>query len=273
MSNFSNSGPANDDAGGTAAYYDRFFGPLYFEPYAIEVVKRIDPASVTIALEIAAGTGRVTRHIRQRIPASAKLIASDISEEMLDEAKRKLSHPDIEWQHIDAQQLPFKDNSIDLIVCCFAYMFVPDKQKAFAEAYRILRAGGLFIFTTWNKLEENAASYTARSIAMEYLEEPLSESYNQATSMHDESAIAKLLKDAGFLKKKIEIVNHLSTSPSAKEVANGFVEGGGIYSEIKKRNPASIPEIKIKVEQALAEKFGAAPMIAPISALLTQAWK
>jgi ubiquinone/menaquinone biosynthesis C-methylase UbiE len=256
-----------------AVHYDQFFGPLYFEPYAIEVVKRIDPSSVSIALEIASGTGRVTRHIRERIPASAKLIASDISGDMLGEAKKKLGHLAIQWQLIDAQELPFSDNSIDLVVCCFGYMFVPDKPKAFAEAYRILRPGGLFLFTTWDRLEENAASYTSKSIAMEYLEEPLTESSNLATSMSDETVIGQLLQEAGFSKKTIEKVKLFSVSPSAKEAAHGLVEGGSVYEEVKKRNPAWIAEIKIKVEKALAEKFGAAPMIAPISAVVCQAWK
>jgi ubiquinone/menaquinone biosynthesis C-methylase UbiE len=273
MSDISNRIPSVDESGDSAAHYDRFYGPLYFEPYAIEVAKRIDPTAVTVALEIAAGTGRVTRHIRERISPTAKLIASDISDDMLGEAKKKLSHLAIEWQHIDAQELPFSDNSIDLVVCCFGYMFVPDKPKAFAEAYRILRPGGLFLFTTWDRLEENAASYTSKSIAMEYLEEPLTESSNLATSMSDETVIGQLLQDAGFSKKTIEKVKLFSVSPSAKEAAQGLVEGGSVYEEVRKRNPAWIDEIKIKVEKVLAEKFGAAPMIAPISAVVCQAWK
>lgn len=263
-----------DISGNTAAHYDQFFGPLFFEPYAIEVVKRVDPASVSVVLEIASGTGRVTRHIRERIPTSAKLIASDISEDMLGEAKKKLGHLDIKWQNIDAQQLPFSDNSIDLVVCCFGYMFVPDRPKAFAEAYRVLRQGGMLLFTTWDKLEENAASYTARSIAKGYLEGPLPESSNLATSMSDETVIGQLVQNAGFSKITIEKVKQFSVSPSAKEAAYALVEGGGsIYQEIQKQNPAWIAEIKIKVEKELAEKFGAAPMIAPISAVICQAWK
>ena len=274
MNDSSRPAPSTENAENTAAFYDQFFGPLYFEPYAIEVVKRIDPATVSIALEIAAGTGRVTRHIRSRIPATANLIASDISEDMLSVAKKKLNHLNIEWQNIDAQQLPFTDNSIDVVVCCFGYMFVPDKPKAFAEAYRVLRPGGTFLFTTWDKLEQNAASYIARSIAKEYLEEPLPASYNLATSMSDETVIEQLLQKAGFSKITIEKVKQFSVSPSAKEAAYGLVEGGGlIYKEIKSRNPAWIAEIKIKVEKELAEKFGAAPMIAPISAVISQAWK
>ena len=57
---------SDDTPGQTATHYDQFFGPLYFEPYAIEVAKRIDPAGIAVVLEIAAGTGRVTRHIRER---------------------------------------------------------------------------------------------------------------------------------------------------------------------------------------------------------------
>jgi ubiquinone/menaquinone biosynthesis C-methylase UbiE len=274
MNDTSNAIPSVDISGDAAARYDRFFGPLFFEPYAIEVVKRIDPASINIALEIAAGTGRVTRHIRERIPVPAKVIASDISEDMLGEAKKQLGHLNIEWKNIDAQQLPFSDNSIDLVVCCFAYMFVPDRPKALTEAYRVLRPGGMFLFTTWDKLEQNAISYIARSIAKEYLEAPLPESYNLATSMSDETVIGQLLQGAGFTKMTIEKVKQFSVSPSAKEAAYSLVEGGGlIYEEIKKRNPAWIAEIKIKVEKELAEKFGAAPMIAPISALISKAWK
>ena len=258
---------------GSAGYYDQFLGPLFFEPYAIEVAKRIDPSAVSIALEIAAGTGRVTRHIRERLPASAKLIASDISEEMLSEAKKKLSHLAVDWQMIDAQQLPFGDNSIDLVVCCFGYMFVPDKPKAFAEAYRVLKPGGLFLITTWDKLENNGASYTSRTIAEKYMGGPLPVSYNTAVSMHDEAVIRSLLENAGFSTIVIEKVGQSSVCATAKEAATGLVDGGSIYDDIRKQHPGWIDEIKAKLEKELAEKFGAAPMKAPISAIISEAWK
>ena len=273
MNATSTKAPSFDCPGDGAFHYDHFLGPLFFEPYAIEVAKRIDPSPVSLALEIAAGTGRVTRHIRERIAASAKLIASDISEEMLAEAKKNLSHLDIDWQNIDAQQLPCSDNSIDLIVCCFGYMFVPDKRKAFAEAYRVLRPGGVFLFTTWDKLEHNAASYASRSLAEKYFKGPLPDSYNLAVSMSDEVVIRSLLEEAGFSKILIEKVEQLSVCPTGKEAATGLVEGGFMFKEIRQRNPEWIDEIKSKLEKELSEKFGAAPMIAPMSAVISQAWK
>src|SRR6267378_2898263 len=179
--------PPPNFTGPIPEHYERVLGPLFFEPYALEISRLIDPSTVSFALEIASGTGRVTRHLRQVIPASAKLIASDISEDMLGIAREKLKELDIEWRTIDAQELPFDDNSIDLVVCCFGYMFVSDKLKAFAEAYRVLRAGGMLIFTTWDQLELNGASYEYRKLVKSIFEDSLPISYNIPFSMNDQA--------------------------------------------------------------------------------------
>ena len=267
------SSPAFDFSGSIPNHYEQYLGPMFFEPYAIEISKRINPSSVHLALEIACGTGRVTRHLRDIIPPASKIIATDISPDMLAVAKEKLKTSNIDWQIIDAQELPFNDNSIDLVVCCFGYMFVPDKPKAFAEAYRVLKPGGMLLFTTWDKLQLNSASYVYRKAAKKYLQDPLPEFYNLPFSMNDETVIRSILQNAGFSKISIERVNKVSIYQTAKEAANGLVEGGSIYNEIMKRNPVWIEELKVTVEKELAEKFGAAPMIAPMSAVISQVWK
>lgn len=273
MTNTPNTNSSVNSLRESAVHYDKFLGPMFFEPYAIEIAERIDPSSVAIALEIAAGTGRVTNHIRRRIPSSAKLIASDINADMLAVAKEKLSDLSIDWQNIDAQQLPFADSSIDLIVCSFGYMFVPDKATAFAAAYRVLKPGGTLLFTTWDKLENNAASFIARSVVRKYYEGPLPASSDQATSMNDAAIIRPFLENAGFSGISIEKVQKDSVCATAKEAAIVLVQSGPAFEEIKKRDPTSIDEIITTVEIELSDKFGAAPMIAPISAVVCQAWK
>ena len=246
---------------------------MFFEPYAIEVANRIDNSAINIALELASGTGRVTRHLRRVLSSNAKLIASDVSEDMLAIAKEKLRDENIDWQMIDAQKLPFNDNSVDVVVCCFGYMFVADKILAFSEAKRVLRKNGMLLFTTWDKLETAGASFVYRNIAKMYLPDPLPECYSLPFSMHDEVAIRQMLQDAGFSDIKIERSQKLSVCSSAKEAAESLTNGGAIYNELMNRDPASIGAVRALTEKMLAETYGTAPMVAPMSALITQAWK
>lgn len=213
------SSAAFDFSGSIPHHCEECLGPMFFEPYAIEVSKRINPSGVRIALEIASGTGRVTRHLRNVIPPPAKQIASDIRSDMLTVAKERLKTVDIQWNIIDAQELPFEDGGIDLVVCCFGYMFVSDRSKAFAEAYRVLRPGGMFLITTWDRLELNGASNVYRTLVRKYLEAPLPEFCNLAFSLNDESVIRSLLQDAGFSKIKVEKVKKSSVCKTAREAA------------------------------------------------------
>jgi ubiquinone/menaquinone biosynthesis C-methylase UbiE len=224
-------------------------------------------------LELASGTGRLTKHLRKVLSPKAKLVASDISPDMLGVAKEKLKNENIEWQIIDAQNLPFENSSIDLVVCCFGFMFVPDKSKAFTEVYRVLRPGGILLFTTWDKLETIGTSSIYRKIVKTYLPDPLPESYNLPFSMYDELVIRELLVKAGFSRISIEKVTKESVSSSAMDAAEGLTKGGTIYNEIVSRNPAWIEEIKSAVEKELSEKYGKAPMVAPMSAVICEALK
>lgn len=265
--------PPPDFSGSIPQHYEQCLGPMFFEPYAIEISKRIDPSLARFVLEIGCGTGRVTRHLRKVIPAATRLVASDKSEDMLSVAKEKIKDLHIDWRIIDAQQLPFDDNSIDFVVCAFGYMFVPDKPKAFAEAYRVLRPGGMFIYSTWDKLELNGASNTYRKLIKKILGDNLPEAYKLPFSMHDQEANKEMLQAAGFSKVAVESVDKVSFSQTAKEAANGLAHGGSIYNELMKHDPSMVEEIVVTLEKELSEKFGAAPMMAPMRAVICQAWK
>ena len=91
--------------------------------------------------------------------------------------------------------------------------------------------------------------------------------------MYDESIIKDKLKEVGFSKISIEKISKLSISPTAKEASEGLTQGGVIYNVIMSQNPKWIEEIKVSVQKELAEKFGAEPMVAPMSAVISQAWK
>lgn len=262
--NFSGSIPAN---------YEKYLGPMFFEPYASEISQRFNPSAVASALEIGCGTGRVTAHLRKALPPASTLVASDVSPEMLAIAQQKFTSEPIEWRIINAEMLPFPDASVDLIVCYFGFMFVPDKAKAYAEALRVLRKGGMLLMATWDKLEHNEASHVFRKTIKKYLGDNLPDSYKLPFAMSDADPLTRMLRAAGFSKTHAEEVKKISHAESAAKAAQGLVRGGSLYNEIVNRNPAWVHEIISVVEKELGEKYGNAPMNASMKALITQAWK
>lgn len=251
--------------------YEQFLGPMFFEPYASDISSLINAAAITSALEVGCGTGRVTKHLREALPPNVKLVASDISPEMLAVAREKLKDLDVQWKVIDAQELPFENNSIDLVVCYFGYMFVPDRPKAFREAFRVLRKGGMLLMATWEQLENNEASNVFRRTVKKYFGDTLPASYRLPFSMCDEGEVRNLLEGAGFAGIRSEVVTKNSICASAAIAAEGLAKGGALYHEIMKRDPEWLGEIISEVAKELGEKYGTAPMIAPMSAMITRA--
>jgi ubiquinone/menaquinone biosynthesis C-methylase UbiE len=95
-------------------------------------------------LELACGTGIVTRVLRSHLPASVKLTATDLNEAMFQNAMSKFAKDEnVRWLQADACSLPFPDSIFDAVVCQFGIMFVSDKALAAREAHRVLKPGRL----------------------------------------------------------------------------------------------------------------------------------
>ena len=141
--------------GSVPALYDRYLGPMIFAPYADDLAARVAGLQGGSLLEIAAGTGVLTRALVATLPPSVAIVATDLNQPMLDHASARLVSDRLTWRQADAQALPFADGMFDLVVCQFGAMFFPDRPRAFAEAYRVLRPGGRFLFNVWDRIEEN----------------------------------------------------------------------------------------------------------------------
>src|SRR5436190_3890049 len=128
----------------TPTLYDRYMGPLLFEPYARLIAERSALLKPTRILETAAGTGIVTRALNEAVP-QARIVATDLNPGMIDFATQRVRSKQIAFHRVDAQDLPFPDGSFDLVVCQFGVMFFPDKVRANREAWRVLVSGGRYL--------------------------------------------------------------------------------------------------------------------------------
>jgi ubiquinone/menaquinone biosynthesis C-methylase UbiE len=146
--------------GAIPALYDRYLGPFLFAPYAADVAARAARLAPAEVLETAAGTGIVTRALRRALPETATIVATDLNQAMLDHAAAQLPAGAVIWRQADATVLPFADGSFDALVCQFGVMFFPDKALGYREARRVLRPGGTFLFSVWDRLSANEAEDT-----------------------------------------------------------------------------------------------------------------
>jgi len=238
--------------------YERYMVPLIFEPYALDLAARaaaLQPGSV---LEIAAGTGVLTRRLAADLPPQAGLIASDLNTAMLDMAATLGSARPVEWRVADAMELPFADASFDLVACQFGAMFFPDKGQAYAEIRRVLRPGGVLLFNVWDHLDSNELAATATAaLAQAFPDDPPRFMARTPHGYHDVEQIRADLAAGGF-EREADIVTlplrAQAESPSGP--ALGYCQGTPLRNEIEARAPGRLPEITARVAQAIGERFG-----------------
>src|SRR5205807_9807442 len=156
-------------------------------------------------LETAAGTGVMTRAIASRLPAHARIVATDLNRPMLDRATAR-QFPDgrIEWRQADALALPFEDQSFDVVACQFGAMFFPDKVQGYKEARRVLKPSGHFFFNVWDRISENEfADVVTQALATLFPQDPPRFMARIPHGYHDVEKIREELTAAGF--KEISI--------------------------------------------------------------------
>jgi len=257
-------------SGSIPQLYDRYLGPVLFEPYAADLVRRVAVHVTGPVLEMACGTGIVTQQLRAHLAPEVEIVATDLSQPMLDYARTKLATlNNVDWRQADIAALPFPDTSFAAVVCQFGLMFVPDKQAAFREARRVLNQGGLFAFNVWDGIAANPFAHIAHeTLATLFPADP--PQFHTPFTFNDHAVLRQLLTTHGFRNIQLETVTLEARSESAKALAIGFIQGSPLSATIQERG-ASFESIVASVTEALAQHGGAAPFRSPLQAVVVTA--
>ena len=252
-------------AGSIPQFYEAYMVPLIFAPYAPDLARRAAQRKVSRVLEIAAGTGVVTRALDQALDDSVEIVATDLNPAMLEEARRQGTRRPVEWRPADAMSLPFPDASFDCVVCQFAAMFFPDKAQAFAEARRVLAPGGVFLFNVWDRIEDNEIAHVILdALAALFPADPPRFMARTPHGYHDVAAVRRDLAAGGFSDASIETITARSVAPSPQHAAVAYCQGTPWRSEIEARG--SLEEATRTSAQALEARFGPGRVDAKIQA-------
>lgn len=116
--------------------------------WVFDILEKL-PANANI-LELGCGPGHLWRNCVNRIPVGWRITLSDLSPGMVDAAWRNLvvAGRNFKFEQIDAQSIPYPEESFDAVIANHMLYHVPDRSKAIAEIRRVLKPGGHLIATT-----------------------------------------------------------------------------------------------------------------------------
>ena len=260
-------------AGSIPEIYDRFLVPLIFESYALDLAGRLASVEPRDVLELAAGTGVLTRAITSRLPAQTRIVATDLNQPMLDHAAVRQPGDDrITWRQADALALPLEDQRFDVVACQFGAMFFPDKIKAYREARRVLKRDGRFFFNVWDGISANEfADVVTQALAVLFPKDPPRFLVRTPHGYHDVDRIRQELTAAGFTKISVDAVEGRSKAAAPDVPAIAYCQGTPLRNEIDARNAVSLGEATKAAAEALARRFGNGPIEGRIRAYVIDA--
>jgi SAM-dependent methyltransferase len=255
-------------SGSIPRLYEQLLVPLIFEGYATDLARRTAVRRPMRVLEVAAGTGVVTRRLAATLDPASEIVATDLNQGMLDHAATIPVARPVTWRQADAQELPFEDGAFDAVVCQFGAMFFPDKPKAFAEARRVLKLGGALLFNVWDRVEVNEfAAAITDGLAGLFRADPPRFLPRVPYGYNDPRAVKRDLAAGGFDRAaEVVTVTERARASEARIPALAFCQGTPLRGEIEARDAQGLERATDAAEREVARRFGTEGVDARIQA-------
>lgn len=245
-------------SGSIPEFYDTFLVPLIFEGYASDLARRVASVGPRAVLETAAGSGVVTRALASLLEPDARYTVTDLNQPMLDHAaSRQGSDARITWRQADALDLPFDDNTFDVVLCQFGAMFFPDRVAGYAEARRVLKPDGRFIFNVWDAIAANEfADVVTAAAARVFPDDPPRFLARTPHGYHEVDLIRADLAGAAYSEVQVETIELTSRALSPRDAAVAYCQGTPLRNEIESRDASLLEHVTDAAAEAIRERFG-----------------
>jgi ubiquinone/menaquinone biosynthesis C-methylase UbiE len=221
-------------------------------------------------LDIATGAGYVAAAAAMR---GARTVGLDFSAAQVDLAKK--TYPDVEFRQGDAEDLPFEDGSFDAVVIGFGVNHLPYPERGFAQAFRVLRPGGIFAYTVWAAPKPGEGfgivlgaieSHGDKSVAL-----PPAPPYFRFA---DSNEARRVFEETGFVEPQTRIVDQFWQHERPDRAFDAFNEGAVRATAMLRGQPAAAREkIRSAVCAQVERLYRGGRYIVPVPAALSWARK
>lgn len=191
-----------------ARAYEALFVPAVFGQWAAVVANAMAVTPSHRILDIACGTGALTRVLQSRVGQAGRVSGLDPNVGMLAVAKELA--PAIDWHQGSAESLPFPDNSFDSVASQFGLMFFLDRERALREALRVLRPGGRLAVLVWGELHSMPAYLAEVGMLDRLAGKAAADALRAPFVLGDAAGLADMFASAGSA--SVEIKAHRGTA-------------------------------------------------------------
>ena len=255
------SDPTVSFVGSIPENYDRGLGPVFFTDFAEDMAHRVATLNPAYVLETGAGTGIVTRRLRDLLPTETELLATDLNPPMLDVARAKFSAGErVEFQPADATDLPFADQRFDAVVCQFGVMFFPDKAKSYREAHRVLMPGGHYLFSVWDAHRYNPLPRLVHEMLAGFFPSNPPGFYEVPFAYHRIDPIKEAVVEAGLADFSATVLRIEKPVTNTAAFTRGVIFGNPVVEQIRERG-GDPDRVVDAIAEMVRKEFGDPPII------------
>lgn len=193
--------------GGGPDSYERYQVPSVFEPLARMFLQRIALRPGQRVLDVACGTGVVTRLAAPILGPAGVIVGVDLNLQMLKVAREHAptNGAQVEWRQGDAAALPGSDADFDVVLCQQGLQFFPDKAGALRDMHRVLRPGGLVGICVWRTIEHSPCHLAIAEALRRLVGAEVAQRFQAPFSFGDPDVLNAAMVAAGFRDVDIQV--------------------------------------------------------------------
>ena len=234
-----------------AELYQRISARYILGPWAPLLVELAAVAPGERVLDVACGTGVVTRAAAARVGSGGHVAGIDLNPGMIAVARSLPPEAGaaIEWREASALALPFGSSSFDVVLCQQGLQFFPDRGLALREMRRVLRRGGRLALSVWNNTGlYNSAVSKALSV---YVGQDVAQRFGASRKAPSGEQLQRVVADAGFIAIELCVERVTIDLPPVETFVLDHLAATPVASDIAAAGPVARAEIGRSVREQL----------------------